>query len=86
MEKEMAEKVEGATDEQWKELYGHFAKSSCRKCYGRGYVGRNAKTGKFIGCTAKGCSIHKMKIARWQQKKKEQEEMRAKLKEKEENN
>jgi len=34
------------------ELYGLIGKPSCKKCYGRGFVGVNTRTGKKMLC---GC-------------------------------
>ena len=67
------------TEEEMKEIYTHAkAKNSCRKCFGRGYIGTNVQTGKLIVCPCYDKSARKIALeiagrrGAYQYKKKEE--------------
>ena len=45
-----AERVLDEPSETYKEL-GNMPKASCRKCYGRGYIGKDLKRNQYIPCS-----------------------------------
>jgi hypothetical protein len=86
-EKPKSNKLE--TCEDWQEFFGKLANPKCTKCYGRGYTGWSEFDDKGrmpIGCSAKNCSIHKLRMFQREQQirqmKKKQEEMKEKKEEK----
>ena len=53
-EKDVAKMKESMTEEEFEKRFNEvyvLPKRSCKKCYGRGHVGKNLMTGKVVMCT-----------------------------------
>jgi hypothetical protein len=77
------------TCEDWQAFFTQLAKPSCSKCYGRGYTGWKEfeQHGKMpIGCSAKGCAIHNLRLLQYQERMRQMKiKQEEKKKEREEN-
>jgi hypothetical protein len=78
-------KIELKTSEDWEYFFTNYlANKNCNKCYGKGFIGRNILNDNMpVGCTAKGCSIHNLKLLQRQQQiadlKRKQDEKKVKV-------
>ena len=61
---EMGEKpppIKLETCEDWQNFFKMLAEPNCKKCLGQGYVGINTTTKMPVGCSAKRCSMSKLR-------------------------